>query len=89
MSVIVTKIEPEPAAVDQLAAALAKLTPSALCTICVLELKQHRMLGKTDPEVHPGVVMAQGMLLCEVRHTINAGAPQLLVAQAGQMPGLG
>lgn len=77
----------EPAAVDQLGAALATLTPSTLCTLCVLELKQARMVGRAEAEVHAGVVMANGMMLCEVRHTINAGAPQLLVAQPGQIPG--
>jgi hypothetical protein len=78
-----------PVAVDQLAAALGRITPSALCTVCVLELKQARMVQRPEPEVHPGVVMANGMLLCEIRHTISAGAPQLFVAQPGQMPGLG
>lgn len=68
---------------DQLAFALARLTPSLLCTLCLIELKQARAEGRPDPEVLPGIVMAatvaDGQLtvgvLCEVRHPLAVGAP--------------
>jgi hypothetical protein len=91
---------PEPSAsgpTGRLAAALATLTPSALCTLCVIELKQARNARRPDPEVHPGVVMAgvvingvpSTMMLCEVRHPLNVGAPpppSLLIAPADALP---
>ncbi|QOR55783.1 MAG: hypothetical protein YHS30scaffold324_15 [Catenulispora phage 69_17] len=61
-----------------------------LCTGCVIDAKQAVLLGKKPdeiPEPLPGVVMVQGMLLCEIRHTINVGAPSLLIPQPGQVPG--
>lgn len=57
------------------------------CTGCVIDAKQAIMLGKPVPEPLPGAVMVNGMLLCDVRHTLNVGAPSLLVAQPGQIPG--
>lgn len=57
------------------------------CTGCVIDAKQAVMLGKPIPEPLPGTVMVNGMLLCDVRHTLNVGAPQLLIAQPGQIPG--
>lgn len=57
------------------------------CTGCVIDAKQAAMLGKDIPEPLPGTVMVQGMLLCDVRHELKVGAPQLLIAQPGQMPG--
>jgi len=57
------------------------------CTGCIIDGKQAAMLGKDIPEPLPGTVMINGMLLCDIRHTLNVGAPQLLVAQPGQMPG--
>lgn len=57
------------------------------CTGCVIDAKQAAMLGKDIPEPLPGTVMINGMLLCDVRHTLNIGTPQLLVAQPGQIPG--
>lgn len=90
--------EPSPAPpVDRLAAAFATIAPSALCTLCVVELKQARGAGQPDPEVHPGVVMAgvvvngipSTMMLCEVRHPLNVGAPpppSLLIAPADALP---
>lgn len=57
------------------------------CTGCVIDAKQAAMLGKDIVEPLPGTVMINGMLLCDVRHTLNVGAPQLLVAQPGQIPG--
>jgi len=76
---------------DQFAAALAALTPSALCTPCVIELKQARATGQPDPEVLPGIVLSivviNGMpspaMLCEVRHQLDVGpATPLVVAPA-------
>lgn len=57
------------------------------CTGCVIDAKQAAMLGKDAPEPLPGTVMVNGMLLCDVRHTLNVGSPQLLIAQPGQVPG--
>jgi len=72
---------------DQFAAALAALTPSALCTPCVIELKQARATGQPDPEVHPGIVLSivviNGVptpaMLCEVRHQLDVGPTTPLV----------
>lgn len=80
---------PEPST-DQLAAAMAGLTPALLCTLCVIELKQARAGGQPDPEVHPGFVMgeitADGHpsigVVCEVRHLVAVGAAQKLISQA-------
>lgn len=57
------------------------------CTGCVIDAKQAAMLGRELVEPLPGTVMINGMLLCDVRHTLNVGTPQLLVAQPGQIPG--
>lgn len=57
------------------------------CTGCVIDVKQAAMLGKDIFEPLPGTVMVNGMLLCDVRHTLNAGPPPLLIAQPGQVPG--
>lgn len=57
------------------------------CTGCVIDAKQAAMLGKPIPEPLAGTVMVNGMLLCDIRHTLNVGSPQLLIAQPGQMPG--
>lgn len=81
--------EPAPAAVPTHAAAEAVPAMLALpCTLCVVEAKQ-AAARKADevPEPLPGAVMLNGMLLCDVRHAINVGAPSLLIAQPGQMPG--
>jgi hypothetical protein len=60
------------------------------CTGCVIDAKQAAMVGKLIPEPLPGALMINGMLLCDIRHTLNVGAPSLLIAQPGQMPaGLG
>lgn len=57
------------------------------CTGCVIDAKQAAQLGKPIPEPLPGTVMVNGMLLCDVRHTLNVGSPQLVIAQPGQVPG--
>lgn len=86
--------EPPP---DRLATALAAITPSTLCTLCVVDLKQARAAGQPEPEVLPGVVMAglvlggipTSVMLCEVRHGLNVGTPpppSLLVAPADAVP---
>lgn len=65
-------------------------TPVLLCTGCVLDAKRAVLAGTKAadiPEPLPGVVMVQGMLLCEVRHTVDVQPPSLLIAQPGQMPG--
>jgi hypothetical protein len=67
---------------DELATALAGLTPALLCTLCVIELKQARAAGQPDPEIHPGVVIGEVVIdgrasiavLCEVRHQLAAVA---------------
>lgn len=77
---------------DELAAALGALTPALLCTLCVIELKQARAAGQSDPEVHPGVVMGEIVadgrptvgVLCEVRHALTlATAAPAVVAPVG------
>ena len=60
--------------------------PTLVCTLCLIEAKQAAVAGQLPAPVESGVVMAQGMLLCEIRHTINVGTPSLLIAQPGQMP---
>lgn len=68
---------------DELAVALAGLTPALLCTLCVIELKQARADGQPDPEIHPGVVMGEVVtdgrptvgVLCEVRHALALAIP--------------
>lgn len=84
---------------DELAAALAALTPAVLCTLCVTELKQARAAGQPDPEVLPGIAMGDIVvdgrpsigIVCEVRHPLAVGTAQPMVAQAAQSPdgGLG
>lgn len=72
---------------DELAVAMAGLTPALLCTLCVIELKQARVDGEPDPEIHPGVVMGETVIdgrpmtavLCEVRHQLEVGTQQPLV----------
>jgi len=82
---------------DRFAAALAALTPSALCTPCVIELKQARAAGQPDPEVLPGIVLSMVVIngapspamLCEVRHQLDVGpATPLVVAPADAVRGL-
>lgn len=76
---------PEPST-DQLAAAMAGLTPALLCTLCVIELKQARAGGQPDPEVHPGFVLGEITtdgrpaigVVCEVRHALAMGAVKSL-----------
>lgn len=85
-----------PARPDQLATALAGITPAALCTLCVVDLKQARAARQPELEVLPGVVMAglllggvpTSVMLCEVRHGLNVGTPppSLLVAPADAVP---
>lgn len=88
---------PELPAPDRLASALAGLTPSTLCTLCVIDLKQARTHDQPEPEVLPGVVMVPlalggvpgSVMLCEVRHGLNVGMlppPSLLVAPADAVP---
>lgn len=57
------------------------------CTGCVIDAKKAAMAGATIPEPLPGTVMIQGMLLCDVRHTVDVQPPSLLIAQPGQIPG--
>jgi len=79
---------PPPAEKDNVRAKLSEGGVQPLpCTGCIIDGKQAAMLGKDIPEPLPGTVMINGMLLCDVRHTLNVGAPQLLVAQPGQIPG--
>lgn len=72
---------PEPAA-----------SPAALlCTGCVIDVKQGLALGRDRselPDPLPGTVMVNGMLLCDVRHQLNVGAPppSLLIAGADALP---
>lgn len=76
------------AAAQRLPDVMARPAVQALpCTGCVIDAKQAAMLGKDAPEPLPGTVMVNGMLLCDVRHTLNVGSPQLLIAQPGQVPG--
>jgi hypothetical protein len=56
------------------------------CTGCVIDAKQAVARGTDVPEPLPGAVMINGMLLCDIRHTVNVSAPSLLIAQPGQMP---
>lgn len=81
---------------DQLAAALAGLAPSMLCTLCVAELARARAAGQPDPEVLPGVVLGEittdgqpsPAILCVVRHPLTVripAAPSLLVAPANAL----
>lgn len=56
------------------------------CTGCVIDAKQAVARGAEVPEPLPGSVLINGMLICDVRHTLNVGTPQLLIAQPGQMP---
>lgn len=77
-------------ATSELMTAEAASMPSLLCTGCVIDAKQAVLVGKTPaeiPEPLPATVLIQGMGLCDVRHTVNVGAPSLLVAQPGQIPG--
>lgn len=57
------------------------------CTGCVIDAKRAAMAGNPIPQPLPGTVMIQGMLLCDVRHTVDVQPPSLLIAQPGQMPG--
>lgn len=79
------------AAARQLPDHVADATRYALqalpCTGCVIDAKQAAMLGQDIVEPLPGTVMVNGMLLCDIRHTLNVGTPQLLIAQPGQIPG--
>jgi hypothetical protein len=58
------------------------------CTPCVIDAKQAAALGRDIPEPLQGAIMANGMLLCDIRHTINAGTPppSLLLAPANAIP---
>lgn len=91
MNDLIAKLSaPAPAAVPVNAAPAAEAVPAMLglpCTGCVVDAKQAVARGVDVPEPLPGAVMINGMLLCDVRHTLNVGAPQLLIAQPGQMPG--
>ena len=90
-------ITAEQLAPDQLARALAGLTPSVLCTSCVAELVQARANDQPDPEVLPGVVLGEitnggrpsTAMLCLVRHSLTVDVPSppsLLVAPANALP---
>jgi hypothetical protein len=61
------------------------------CTGCVIDVKQGLALGRDRaelPDPLPGTVMVNGMLLCDVRHQLNVGAPPpaLLIAGADALP---
>lgn len=58
------------------------------CTPCVLDAKRAAALGAPILAPLAGAVMFQGMLLCDIRHTINVGAPppSLLIAGADALP---
>ncbi len=79
---------PEPAQTSEqrhVIAAIAALP----CTPCVIDAKQAAALGRDIPEPLQGAIMAQGMLLCDIRHTINVGTPpppSLLIAPANAIP---
>lgn len=83
---------PEPAPAPAPEPQPTRIVVTALpCTGCYGDAKQAVLAGKTPdeiPEPLPGVVMANGVLFCDVRHVVNFGPPPspLLIAPAHAMP---
>jgi hypothetical protein len=79
---------PEPSAAGQ----QPVLTLALSCTPCIVDaMRTAAASGKPEdiPEPLIGTVMVNGMLICNVRHTLNIGTPppSLLVASADAVPG--
>lgn len=76
--------EHEPAEVLAELGRLRAIAPPVYpCTPCLVDAKHAAVLDRPIPEPLAGRIMANGMLLCDIRHTITAQPTSSLIVPAG------